>query len=193
MKGKKMLWFTGDTHFSHANIIKYCNRPFENVREHDETLIKNWNSVVGLDDDIYHLGDFAFASNGYIENILRRLNGHKHLIFGNHDRKTMKGHILDWFEDVEYYMELRIPDEEMDNEQMIVLCHYAFEVWNKRHFGSWHLHGHSHGTLPSRDDQARYDVGVDNNNYKPVSYDDIKKIMTRKTFKPIDHHGQERK
>jgi len=147
---------------------------------------------VKQEDDIYHLGDFAFASNGYIENVLRRLNGHKHLILGNHDRKTMKGSILSWFEHVEHYMELRIPDEEMDHEQMIVMCHYAFEVWNKRHFGSWCLYGHSHGTLKDRDDQARYDVGVDNNKFTPVSYEEIKRIMTKKVFKPLDHHTKKK-
>jgi calcineurin-like phosphoesterase family protein len=77
----------------------------------------------------------------------------------------------------------------MGVKHKIVLCHYAFEVWNKRHFGSWCLHGHSHGTLPSPDHMARYDVGVDNNDYFPVSYEQVKFIMTRKVFKPIDHHG----
>jgi len=53
--------------FSHTNIVKYCNRPFANIHEHDETLIANWNSVVKPDDDIYHLGDFAFAAKNILK------------------------------------------------------------------------------------------------------------------------------
>lgn len=77
-----MDYFTSDTHFSHTNIIKYCNRPFKSVEEMDEVLIANWNSVVKKTDQVFHLGDF-----GYNYKIAQRLNGHKHLIWGNHDRK----------------------------------------------------------------------------------------------------------
>lgn len=183
------IWFTADTHFGHANIIKYCNRPFENAHENDEILTANWNSVVQPDDRIYHLGDFGFGSKGYMNKILNRLMGQKFFIRGNHD-KSIRGDVLNhWEFDVPYY-ELKVDDEEMDVKQLIVLCHYAFEVWNKKHWGSWHLHGHSHGTLPSSDSQARLDVGVDNNDYFPVSYEKVKEIMTRKVFKPVDHHGR---
>lgn len=71
-----------DTHFRHQNIIRYCNRPFHTVGEMNECLIHNWNSVVGPEDTVYHLGDFGF---GNLQEFRGRLNGIIHLIEGNHD------------------------------------------------------------------------------------------------------------
>jgi len=189
----KNIWFTSDTHFGHSNILKFCNRPFENIWEHNEALIANWNSVVGPTDDVYHLGDFGFGSKSYVIRILEQLNGKIFFIKGNHDKAVKKPEPSAYFQWMKDYYALPIQDEEMGVKHKIILCHYAFEVWDKKHFGSWHLHGHSHGTLPSGDSQARYDVGVDNNNYFPVSYEDIKLIMTKKIFKAIDHHGRKKK
>lgn len=69
-----------------------------------------------------------------------------------------------------------------------MLCHYAFEVWNKKHYGSWHLHGHSHGALKFRDIK-RLDVGVDTNNYMPYSMDEIQGIMLKRGDDTPDGHG----
>lgn len=182
------IFFISDTHFGHKNILKYCNRPFDSIEEHDEALIQNWNEMVKPGDRIYHLGDFGFCSKTeHLERILKRLSGQKFFIRGNHD-KQIKGNLLGYFEKVESLMELSVPDAEMDLKQKIVLCHYPIESWNKRHHGSWHLHGHCHGALPSADYQARVDVGVDVWDYRPVSYEEIKLHMTGKVFKPIDHH-----
>ena len=81
----KHIWVTSDTHFNHANIIKYCNRPFSSVEEMNETIIANWNKVVSERDIVYHLGDFALGDKSLIPNILRRLNGCIKVIMGNHD------------------------------------------------------------------------------------------------------------
>lgn len=79
--------FIGDTHFNHNNIIKYCNRPFKNVEEMNEHIIKQWNSVVKKDDTVYHLGDFALKSDQeMITDLVKRLNGSIILILGNHDK-----------------------------------------------------------------------------------------------------------
>lgn len=80
------IWVISDTHFSHANIIKYCNRPFEGTQQMDEAMIQNWNKVVKPQDKVYHLGDvYMNAKADYISYIFSRLNGHKRLILGNHD------------------------------------------------------------------------------------------------------------
>ncbi len=83
-----MLWVTGDHHFGHKNIIAYDSRPFDNVRQMDEVMVRRWNEVVKKDDTVYHLGDFALASFEYAQSILARLNGKKILILGNHDRSA---------------------------------------------------------------------------------------------------------
>lgn len=173
------IFFTGDTHFKHGNIIKYCNRPFSSLEEHDETLIQNWNNVVKKEDIVYHLGDFCFRDfNDYFY----RLNGQIHFIEGNHDKETHKHR--DKFASYSKYKEIGVGD------QKIVLCHYAFRIWNKSHYGSWNLYGHSHGSL-SDDPHARaIDVGVDCHNYTPIEYEQVKEIMFKKLWQPIDHHGQ---
>lgn len=198
------IYFTSDTHFGHINIIKYCNRPFLfdyeldkdrlydqqniDVEKMDETLIKNWNAVVTAQDTIYHLGDFAFYKDQKkTRNVIRRLNGNKVLILGNHD-KYLEPETLKMFNSVHLYYELNVPDEDV-GKQMIVLCHYAMRVWNKSHHGSWMLFGHSHGTLPDEPNSLSLDVGSDCYGYTPISYDRIKKLMSKKTFQPVDRHN----
>ena len=87
------VYFTSDTHFGHENIIKWCRRPYSSVEEMNEKLIENWNSVVGPDDIVFHLGDFAFGGSGLWKEVLSRLNGKKYLIIGNHDEKKSQGRI----------------------------------------------------------------------------------------------------
>jgi len=72
-------WFTSDTHYYHNNIIRYCNRPFDNVTDMNETLIHNYNDMVGDNDEVYHLGDFGFAEPGKLLEVVKRLKGKKYL------------------------------------------------------------------------------------------------------------------
>lgn len=82
-----MIYFIADTHFNHANIIKYCNRPFNNTYEMNEYIIQKWNSVVKKDDTVYHLGDVGFGQLQEVKSLVERLNGTKILLKGNHDFK----------------------------------------------------------------------------------------------------------
>jgi calcineurin-like phosphoesterase family protein len=181
------IFVTSDTHFGHENIIKYCKRPFDNTFQMDKHLIEQWNKKISPTDTVYHLGDFGLGkSTKHFIEILDQLNGTKHLIKGNHDRRSLKDKVFhDRFASVQDYLEITVEDEEMDLDQKIILCHYPFETWNQSHHGSWHLHGHCHGNLPSRDEIARLDVGVDSHNYMPLSYEEVKELMTRKVIKPV--------
>lgn len=162
------IFFTSDTHFDHANVIKYSNRPFSSKEEMNEAMIERWNSAVGKRDIVYHLGDFAFSRTP--ENFFNRLNGNKHLILGNHDRgQTLK---LPWVWQ-KHMFELKI------DKQPIVLCHYAMRTWNRSHYGAVQLYGHSHGQLPGTSQSL--DVGVDCWNYTPVIFDVIRSRLS--TFK----------
>ena len=143
-----MIWFTSDTHWGHKNIIKHTERPFGSVRQMDEALVKNWNRVVKKGDIVYHLGDVGHkCSPAYLKKILDQLNGRIYLIHGNHDRVAMSTQCKGRFESITPLKEAFITDSSSrKGRRVIVLCHYAMRVWNMRHWGSWHLYGHSHGT-----------------------------------------------
>jgi calcineurin-like phosphoesterase family protein len=83
---KGQLWFTSDTHFFHANIIQYCDRPFASVEEMNEVMVQRWNERVAPEDTVIHLGDFALGRSEAVTPFRKRLNGAVVLVRGNHDR-----------------------------------------------------------------------------------------------------------
>ena len=156
-------FFTADTHFSHKNIIKYCDRPFTSVEDMDKTIIDNWNKKVGPRDLVYHLGDFGMGRTQDLKNIKNKLNGRIEFVFGNHDRSS-----FDIFKPIRYMLDIRV------GNQPITLCHYAMRVWNKSHYNAWHLYGHSHGLEGFG---KSFDIGMDVRNFTPISFDEVKKEM----------------
>lgn len=153
-------YYISDTHFLHAKILSMQPRPFGNIEEHDEHLVSQWNAVVGPDDIVHHLGDFAFSLSEKADRIrwiFSRLNGRKHLCFGNHDLRhgelhpTIAG--LPWASRPEGF---RFTEDE---GQKVVLSHYAQRSWQWEGKGGWHFYGHAHGRLPGVG-RSR-DVGVD--------------------------------
>lgn len=190
------IFFTSDTHYYHKHIIEYCKRPAADLDEMHQKMIENWNAVVKPQDEVYHLGDFAFCGVSKVVPILKQLRGIKYLIKGNHDnglyKKEAFAEHFTWIRD--YYM-LRVHDVYQNEEeeilqyhQPIVLCHFPILSWDLMANGSWHLHGHCHNSLPPTR-SMRMDVGVDTNGLKPWSYDEIKSIMVMKSVVPVDHHG----
>lgn len=170
-----MIYYISDTHFGHKRIIEYENRPFKCVEEMDETLIYNWNKKVNKNDDVYILGDFSFyniTDNRNIE-ILKRLNGKKHLILGNHDRFVRNPNFdKSLFESIDDYKEI------IDNGRSVCLFHYPICVYDRQHYGSYHCYGHVHSRMDLIPDQLKksgraFNVGVDVNNYEPVTLDEL--------------------
>ena len=159
-----MIYFTADLHFNHANIIKFCKRPFHNAQHMNETLINNWNSVVKPIDTVYVLGDFAMGDPGpYLD----RLYGSIFLVPGDHD-KTNK-----W---LEIYVLPKIHSC-LCHSQRVVLCHYPILAWPRSHYDSWHLHGHCHeGSLPFCPGKIM-NVGVDHECFYPVSWAEVVQFM----------------
>lgn len=173
-----MIYFTSDTHFNHKAIIHYCNRPFETVEEMNDRLIENWNKVVKPSDSVYHLGDFALYCDD-VESIRKKLNGKIHLIKGNHD-KTKIGKYFNWFGE-----QIRINYMKQD----IILNHYPLLTYAGCYTKTWNLFGHVHTCKISNGNPditrmnfllpRQYDVGVDNNNYTPISFDEINEIIKK--------------
>lgn len=184
------VWFTSDTHFSHANIIKYCKRPFDSVEEMNEILIDNWNMVVSNDDLVICGGDFALGNSNQTISVLNRLNGFKILIKGNHEKSVLSNKdAKEYFNGGIYdLLEIRILDEEVsDGFQDIILCHYPMLSWDKSHRGSWQLFGHVHGMLDGdhRLSPNQIDIGVDSNGFRPISYEEVKEIITLQNLERI--------
>jgi calcineurin-like phosphoesterase family protein len=159
-------WFTSDTHFGHANIIKHCSRPFASAHEMDGAMITRHNERVADGDTVYHLGDFAFrgARPGQYR---PQLKGNVHLIIGNHDKRRDVENV--GFASISDMLHLSIEGTPL------VLCHYAMRVWNKSHHGALHFYGHSHGKLPGTNQSL--DVGVDCWDFYPVTLAEIKKRL----------------
>lgn len=164
-------YFTSDLHLGHENIIRLTNRPFVCVEDMNNKLIHNYNSIVHKNDLVYILGDLTCKISVDESNkLIRQLKGRKVLILGNHDLKY-DSHL---FEDILDYKEFN------QNKIKYVLMHYPLMSWNGSYKNkSIHLHGHIHAqyvyNLKNRHDNIlRYDVGVDANNYSPVSLTSIR-------------------
>ena len=151
------VFFTSDTHFSDHRVLNIHRRPFATLAEMDGALIAEWNRVVGDDDEVWHLGDFARSAQRANE-LLAALRGRKHLLQGNNDSSAVTA--LAW-SSVHQYAEITL------DGTALVLCHYPFRSWNGQHRGALNLRGHSHGRLKPLPRQ--FDVGVDARNYRPVT------------------------
>ena len=160
-------FFVADQHFGHSKIIKYCNRPFGDVEEMNETIIKNHNKMVTNKDIVYHLGDFSFKSTP--KKWLNRLNGQEHhLILGNHDHRS-KTILRAAFNTVQDVKMIKVRTDS------VWLSHYAHLVWPQKHYGVYHLFGHSHGTLKGI--PGSLDCGVDSHRFMPIIWEDLKDVI----------------
>ena len=216
-------FFTSDTHFGHGNIIKYSKRPFfgkkdqehltrigswdkedphnkwkiseEAVHLMNDTIINEINAIVGEDDVLWHLGDFAFSSKydyysrcKYYRDRIKCRN--VNLVWGNHDERSIR----DLFNETYDLKMISVPAQ----TNRMVLCHYAMAVWDGSHRGNLHLYGHSHSEaevwldkiMPGR---RSMDVGVDNaakllGKYRPFSLTEIQDIFKNKGGFAFDHH-----
>lgn len=173
-------FFTSDLHFDHANIIKYCNRPFSSINHMNTVLVNEWNRVVKEGDNVFICGDFCFGSKQRWRDLLNMLNGNKYLIIGNHDKEIP----ANTFAGVKDRMNIKVYDSEIDDIQEIILDHYPMLTWKNSHRGSWNLFGHVHSINNSflTPSNNQYDVGVDNNNFAPISYLDVKTKITQQNL-----------
>lgn len=166
------IYFIADTHISHSNIIKYCNRPFKNAQEMNETMINNWNSIVGFDDIVYHLGDFTI-DNDTLGEVVRKLNGKIYLVRGNHDGKSIK-----FYNDIGLEV---VPTQTKLDKYSLILSHRPLDN-SQIPDGYINVHGHIHDKeLDERFDKKKHRcVSVDVTGFKPIIVFDIVKNKIEK-------------
>lgn len=172
------IWFTADTHFCHEKIVRFSGRPFKDATEMDEEIIRRWNETVPDDGTVFHLGDFCLGGAKEWTDIMHRLHGKIYLILGNHDYRNIKQVFMSRFELVTQQMTIRVGD------QTIILNHNPFLAYGGAYRDTWQLFGHVHSGPMSNTglDMPRlkmlfplqYDVGVDNNDFRPVSFYEVK-------------------
>lgn len=164
-------WFIADTHFDHFNIIKYCHRPFLTVEEMNNTIVNNIFDLVKKGNTLYILGDIGMRVLTIEDFIfkLRKEGVNVHLINGDHDKLSIKAEKL--FCSISQIKNIKI------NDQKITLCHYPMYSWHCSHWGAWLLHGHHHRDTSKLFKGKIHNVGVDVNDFKPVSFEQIKEIM----------------
>lgn len=175
------VFFTSDQHFNHQFIISITHRPFQDLDEMDRVLIKNWNDTVQPNDYVFTLGDFAWSNSPHIiNNYLNQLQGQIFFLPGNHDKERAIKHLPNHVTKIDDITNLSIKyQNNLAIVYLFVLSHYPLLTWSKRNIGCKNLFGHIHtlkdNTLNTGYDKylnithQQYDVGVDNNNYRPVS------------------------
>ena len=167
-------FFTADTHFGHENVIKHSRRPFADVDEMNAALRQNWNARVTDKDDIYIMGDFFYKGSGGPTQIIKQLNGRKHLIRGNHDGRYLKDAAFrEQFVEIVDLLNLNVDGKH------IILCHYPIAEWPRYFQGSWHIHGHIHNRRGEtfeflRTKERALNAGADITHFSPVTFDELK-------------------
>lgn len=207
-KDGSKVWFVSDLHAKHAKDFILNPRGYKTANEAYSDIFTQWNSVVGVNDAVFLLGDVVVGAGvdslSVANELLYGLNGKIILLNGNHNagvkqiyRKELKEQ-FDLDSDYREVFPLWTKDEKITfvgdylevivDGQLIVLFHYPIESWNELR-NSWHVHGHCHRNLPINPNLRRIDVGWD---YKkrPVSFEEIEREMNAVEFKPIDHHGK---
>ena len=193
-------WIASDLHINHLNILKYCpdrwcnSRKLESpdwsdVDSMNEKIISNWNSTVSPEDDVYILGDVCMGQIDKAPTYIRRLNGKKYLIAGNHDR-TLRKLIKHNPENEDLFMWIRDYHSfyygKGKQKNGIVMSHFPISHWDEMNKGAIMFHGHTHGTPTGLSGRIK-DIGIDTNNLFPYNFDDLVKDMLKINV-VRDHH-----
>lgn len=186
-----MIYFISDLHIGHKNILEYSNRPFSSLQEMEDEIVKRHNAVVNDYDKVIFVGDVFFCNQMDASKFLKRLNGMKILVLGNHDLKANAMYKIG-FDFVVQNMQIRV------GKNVVNVCHYPYrwpwykrwpkmlfssKAWRKRHFknikddGKWLIHGHTHSRQQVNGRQIN--VCVEAWDYQPVSITKIAEIIDR--------------
>ena len=172
-------FFTADTHFDDTYAIPYFHRPFQRVDEMNAVMVERWNRVVTRDDTVYHLGDFTLDPIYHFTKWAKQLNGNIRILPGSHDQPWLQDFVAsEKVQIVAPLVSLEFPGIlEHQSSQVIVMCHYSMQVWDRSKQGSWHLFGHSHGKLEGVG--LSFDVGVYCTDFSPLSLEMVAAKMVQ--------------
>lgn len=135
-------YYISDLHLLHENVLRFDNRPFESIKEMQETIVNNWNRKVTNGDTVYILGDVSMR--GKKEDLIAlvaTLKGRKVLVKGNHD-DVSDYRYQQLFDEIVDYKEIH--DSVNGQNYDLVLCHYPIFSWKKMGRGTILLYGHTH-------------------------------------------------
>ena len=203
------VYFSSDLHFNHRNILKYCphrrggkDMPADTdtaaianmVSAMNELIISNWNDIVSPYDEVYILGDAAMGLIDKAPALIKRLNGAKHLIAGNHDVKLVKmcKNREPGFENLFASID-KMYNKTFSHKGVkypVVMCHFPLLHWEGQNHGTIQLHGHLHSSPDKKflNEWRQMDVGLDGNHLFPYSIEEILEIMSTRPIKDVDHH-----
>lgn len=190
-KDGSKIYLTSDSHFSHNHIIKFCDRPFKDVEEMDAKLIENWNKKVPQDGLVFHLGDFAWGGYDQWKSIRNQLNGDIILIKGNHDIKNMSATAEEeLFKFSTWQMLVEIEGRKLYLNHVPFLCYGG--TYRDPKGLVYQLFGHVHSGPGKKGMDiprmqylfpTQYDVGVDNNGYEPISWNELNEKIGKQLLK----------
>lgn len=136
-----MNYYIADLHFGHHAVLQFDRRPFADTKEMEKVLIDNWNNTVQKKDTVYILGDFCWGKAEEWVRLLRRLNGRKELIQGNHDLTSYPVELKQLLTDIKPYKEIS------DNGRKVLMCHYPMLFYKHSNNSDYYmLCGHVHVT-----------------------------------------------
>lgn len=193
-----MNFFTSDPHFYHKNVIRLCDRPFQDLDHMHKCIIDRWNAIIEPTDTVWVLGDFVW-SKAHLGEIVKRLNGKKKLVAGNHDECHPCHH--KWAKETNRYLDAGF-DEIISDETTIYIEDFKVKL---SHFPYWDpnavydyevrykefrpvkededflLHGHSHSKPDKRlkINPLSLDIGVDSNGFYPYSEESIVRTIMK--------------
>ncbi len=174
-----MIYYIADTHFRDQAIFDKCKRPFESLDEMEKVIIKKWNAKVKEEDTVYVLGDITKDDDLSSLEIFYKLNGHKHLIVGNHDHL-----LLEEIKTSNAFESVKFIDLIMDNNRKVCICHYPLMDWMEFNRQGILVYGHIHNKTPNNGhpykmikdyykDLPAYNCGVDVCEFEPKSLDEF--------------------
>jgi calcineurin-like phosphoesterase family protein len=179
------MYFISDFHFCHRKVIDYAHRPFANIEEMNETMVEKYNSVVGANDSITIVGDFAFGGIENFINYAKRLNGVKTLIRGNHDKSISDNEVLN-----AGFVEVAHSKIITSDKLKIGISHFPFrkrgEMPGKYDISPNNcdvlIHGHVHQHWKVKkhtSGKMMINVSVEAIEYKPITLDDVHAIIKK--------------